>query len=414
MKKSFVKFLILFTGGILCRSGHTICGYLRVLGLKGEKSFANYHHLLNRSKIDMFKAAKILMKMVLPLADTQIILIVDEHLERRRGKKIKAKAVYRDPVASSKKWKVKCFGLKWVVVSMLIKFPWSKRPFALPIFCALRLPEDHPKNLRRKIRSGVDIACQILYAIRRWLPKRDIILIGDGDYARTKLCQVCNRLKISLITRLRADARLHEFPIQQKGRKAKKHGPRLNRPEESMWNRFVVNWYAGQLKELSAVARDCLWLSGKKSQLIQLKAIWVKMHPKDEIILMTTNLDMQIPEIISLFVLRWNLEVTFRECRDYLGVETQRQWSDMAISRATPMLFSLYTIVVLVANAIYNQRGIIPESTAWYSKSQLTFSDLLNAVRNELGNVNSPFDPEFAYAKYQSCSMAGEDLAAAI
>ena len=49
-KKSFVKFIVLFTAGILCRSGHTICGYLRILGMKGEKGFSNYHHLLNRCK----------------------------------------------------------------------------------------------------------------------------------------------------------------------------------------------------------------------------------------------------------------------------------------------------------------------------------------------------------------------------
>src|SRR6185503_10916198 len=396
IKKSFGKFLILFSGGILCRSGHTICGYLRVLGMKGEKRFSNYHHLLNRSKIDMLKAAKILMNMVLPLAGAEIILVVDEHLERRRGKKIKAKAIYRDPVASSKKWKVKCFGLKWVVVSMLIKFSWSKRPFALPLFCALRLPEDHPKNLKRKTRSGIDIACQILCVIRRWLPNHDITVLGDGDYARVKLCQVCKRLSMHLVSRLRADARLHYFPIKKKGRVSKK-GPRLTRPEEKEWGQVVVNWYGGQIKELAAAAKNCLWLGGKKSQLIELKAIWVKMRAGDEIILMTTNLDRQISAIISAFVSRWNLEVTFRECRDYLGVETQRQWSDTAIARTTPMLFALYTLVVLIGNAIYNRQSIHPESTAWYSKTQLTFSDLLNAVRNELGNVNSLFYPQFAY-----------------
>ena len=157
LKKSFSKMLLLFVGGTLCRGGRTVCGCLRTLGMKGETAFANYHHLLSRSKIDMLQGVKILIKMLLPLTGPSIVLVVDEHLERRRGKKIKAKAIYRDPVASSKSWLVKCTGLKWVVLTILVRFSWSKRHFALPIFCVLRYSEDHPKNLKRKTRSGTDL-----------------------------------------------------------------------------------------------------------------------------------------------------------------------------------------------------------------------------------------------------------------
>ena len=390
LKKSFLKILLLFIGATICQGGRTICNCLKSLGMQGEVTFANYHHLLSRNQYSLKDAAKILMELVLPLVNqSQIILVIDEHLERRRGKKIKDKAIYRDPVASSNKWKVKCFGLKWVVVSILVTFSWSKRPFALPIFCALRSPEDHPKNLKRKTRSGINIACQILVVIRRWFPDLNFIVVGDGDYAKVKLCLTCKRLSMQLITRMRVDARLHDYPdqsITKRGRK-KKLGKRLEWPLEG-WKNVCVNWYGGQLKELSATAKNCFWLAGKKSEIVSLKAIWVNMRLNDPIILMTTNLEMTIPEIISIFVTRWNLEVTFRECRDYLGVETQRQWSDLAIARTTPLLFALYTLIVLMGNTIYQQQGIHAEQTAWYHKTHLTFSDLLAAVRNEIEDIN--------------------------
>ena len=75
--------ILLFVGGVLCRSGRTVCGILRTLGMKGETAFANYHHLLSRSKVDMLKGVKILMEMLLPLSGTSVVLVVDEHLETR-------------------------------------------------------------------------------------------------------------------------------------------------------------------------------------------------------------------------------------------------------------------------------------------------------------------------------------------
>lgn len=400
MQKSFSKIILFFVGGTICRGGRTVCGCLRALGMKGETAFANYHHLLSRSKIDMLQGVKVLIKMLLPLAGNSIILVVDEHLERRRGDKIKAKATYRDPVASSKSWLVKCTGLKWVVLTMLIRFPWSKRHFALPIFCVLRYPEDHPKNLKRNLRSGTDLICQMLIVIRRWFPSLSITLLGDGDYARVKLCEICKKLSIDLVSRMRADARLHDFVSEgkRKGRRPKV-GKRLYRPADGDWEKANIRWYGGQIKEILVSARNCLWLAGKESTVIKLKAIWVQLRPGDEIILLSTALDLTIIDIIEGYVKRWNIEVTFRECRDYLGVETQRQWSDLAIERTTPLLFTLYTLITLIGNAIYQEKGIIIDSTAWYIKTHLTFSDLHEAVCREFGDinniVNSLISPEF-------------------
>ena len=251
LNKSFLKMFLLFTGSVACRGGRTVCGCLRALGMHGETAFANYHHLLSRSKIDMLHGVKILIEMILPLTGPSVILVVDEHLERRRGEKIKAKAMYRDPVASSRKWLVKCTGLKWVILAILVTFPWSKRPFALPVFCVLRTPEDHPRNTKRSMRSGTKILCQMLMVIRRWFPNLTLTLLGDGDYARAHLCVVCQRLSIGIVTRLRADARLHAIPCETKrsGRRVRL-GPRLTRPEPSSWQKMNIPWYGGQYKDV--------------------------------------------------------------------------------------------------------------------------------------------------------------------
>lgn len=392
LKKSFVKMVLLFTGAILCNGGRTICGCLRALGMQGEKAFANYHHLLSRSKISMVKGSKELIKMILPLTGPSIVLVVDEHLERRRGDKIKAKATYRDPVASSKSRIIKCTGLKWIVVAILVSFPWAKRSFALPIFCVLRKPDNHPQNLKRKMRSGTDLICQIVILIRTWFPQLKITLLGDGDFARVKLCKVCQKLSIGLVSRMRADARLHSLILEKKENgKSSKVGKRLARPDKSLLEKLHVSWYKGEIKEVSAKATSCLWLAGKGSDVICIKAVWENLRPEDEVILMTTDIDIEMKTVIELYVKRWNIEVTFREGRDYLGVETQREWSDLAIERSTPFLFGLYTLIVLIGNQLYKTKKITPESTAWYLKKHLAFSDLFESVKKELYQLERPF-----------------------
>jgi len=89
-------------------------------------------------------------------------------------------------------------------------------------------------------------------------------------------------------------------------------------------------------------------------------------------------------QVLSWFVQRWQLEVTFREVRDHLGVETQRQWSDLAIARTTPCLLGLFSIVTLLGRQLAPQTRHAAAASAGYRKQRPTFSDTLAAVRREL------------------------------
>ena len=88
--------------------------------------------------------------------------------------------------------------------------------------------------------------------------------------------------------------------------------------------------------------------------------------------------------MLRWFVQRWQLEVTFREVRDHLGVETQRQWSDKAIARTTPCLLGLFSLVILLGKQLTPGARRATATTAWYRKQRPTFSDTLAAVRREI------------------------------
>lgn len=388
---TFSKICLLFIGATLCRGARTVCSCLTALGMQGEKIFSNYHRVLNRSKWKGFEGSKILLNIILTFTKGDVLLIVDEHLERRRGKNIQIKDVYRDPVASTKSWLVKCLGIKWVVLAVAIKFPWSKRHFALPFFCLAKKPKRDTSHSNKINRTGIDILCIMLYKVRKWHPNLSFTLVGDGEFAKVKLAKTCICLSIGLVSRMRLDARLHNYPTRKEWRgKSVKLGERIL-PKEKWkrnWQQATITGYGGLKKTIRFESYNCLWYAGKPEVIIPVLAIWVKLG-SDEIILMSTDTVLSPQEVIEAYIKRWNIEVTFRECRDYLGIETQKQWSNNAVERSTPLLFCMYSLITLIGHTIYKEKGIVPRVATWYQKKHLTFSDLLSRVKMEIWKEQS-------------------------
>ena len=96
-----------------------------------------------------------------------------------------------------------------------------------------------------------------------------------------------------------------------------------------------------------------------------------------------------VVQILEWFVLRGN--VTFQEVRAHLGVETQRQWSDRAIARTTPILMGLFSWTTLAAHLLQEQRPMSHRTAAWYAKPSPTFVDAIALVRRHLWLASEGF-----------------------
>ena len=151
------------------------------------------------------------------------------------------------------------------------------------------------------------------------------------------------------------------------------------------WSNAEVKWYKGGVKMIEYITVTCLWhVTGYDPVPIRLVLLRDPEGKYQSVPLMSTDVNLTATKIIEAFVARWNQEVTHREVRDYLGGETQRQWSDLAISRTTPVLFGLYTLVVLMADALNQINPLRAQKTAWYQKSSVTFSDALRELKHHL------------------------------
>lgn len=395
--------LTLFIGTVLCRGKRTVCAALRIMGLSNEGSFAKYHHVLNRVDWSLLSASRILLNLIVSVAGlgNPLVFFIDETLERRKGPKIKAKGYYRDAVRSSKKIVVKSSGLKWLTLAASWRFPFSERYFALPFMTILEPSVKSDKAAKRRHKTTLRWTIQILIKIVRWLKNTPIILVGDGGFACGELAWRCLKLKITLITRLKINACLYDFPPEdepgKRGRKKTK-GAKLYSFKEMLempdleWTEIITEGYGQKKKKLRYISNISLWGA---DGFLPVPIKWVLViDPEgelDPVPLMSTDLTISSEKIIMLYVRRWNIEVTFEEVREHLGVETQRQWSDKAIARTTPILMGLYTIVCLICNRLQKETPIEVTQTAWYVKKDATFSDLLKAVRKILWKDNLIF-----------------------
>jgi hypothetical protein len=160
---------VLLVGAILAPGRRTVTGILRIMGLSQEQHFQNYHRVLNRAVWSNLVISLVLLRMLLNtfLSAGPVVIGIDETIERRRGEKIRAKGIYRDPVRSSKSHFVKANGLRWISMMLLVKVPWAKRIWALPFLTVLAPSERYYESCPRKHKKLTDWARQLGAQVRR-------------------------------------------------------------------------------------------------------------------------------------------------------------------------------------------------------------------------------------------------------
>jgi len=390
---------VLLVGAILAPGKRTVTAILRIMGLSQERHFQNYHRVLNRAVwsnlVLSLALLRLLLNTFLPIGP--VVIGIDETIERRRGEKIKAKGIYRDPVRSSKSHFVKASGLRWISMMLLVKVPWAKRIWSLPFLTALAPSERYYERSPRRHKKLTDWARQMGMQVRRWLPKRKIILVADSSYAALELLHSLVSLPkpVYMVTQLRLDAALYEPAPQPKpqpiGRPRKK-GKRLAKlsqiliNEQTVWETVKVdNWYGQGPTQVEITSDTAVWYhNGMPAVPIRWVLIRDPNGKFETKALLCTDQSADPIQILKWFVRRWQVEVTFQEVRTHLGVETQRQWSDKAIARTTPILMGLFSWVTLLAHQSDVDGKLPIRQAAWYVKATPTFSDALALVRRSI------------------------------
>jgi len=423
---TFTKIVTLACGALLTPGRRTVAAALRAVGLGHAAHFTNYHRVLNRAAWSALALSRqlftLLVRTCVPPGEP-LRLVVDDTLERRVGQHVAYKGLHRDPVRSTGARKVCSWGIRWLVVALLVRVPWTTRCWALPFLIVPLVAAHTCRQHNRRHWSHIAWMRHVVVRVYRWAqavsPGRMLQWVGDGSYAAVELVRQCQHWTpqpgpnglahpVRLIARLRLDAQLHDPPAPrrpgQRGRPAKK-GARQRRLRERVthpqtrWKKVTVPWYGGTERRLAIATGTALWYTpGQDPVWIR----WVLVRdlqaelagkaassrgaaPADRRAeaFFCSDPTLSVAELLAAVLGRWNIEVTFAELRAHLGFETQAQWTPAAVGRTTPCLCGLFSVVVLQAWA-WHPTQLPVRNTAWYTKETATFSDVLAAVRARL------------------------------
>jgi hypothetical protein len=387
---------VLVVGAILAPGRRMVSTALRAVGLGQYPRIQNYHRVLSRAVWSSRQASRIVLGLLVTTfaPEGSLVLGIDETIERRRGAKIAAAGIYRDPVRSSRSYFVKVNGLRWISRMLLLPIPWAGRVWARPFLSALAPSERYAQQRGRRHQPITRWARQLVRQVHRWRPDRPLVLVADSSYAALDRLAALRPIA-TVVTRLRLEAQLvAPAPLRQPHQKGRPRlvGQRLPTLEQratdsaTAWTALTVAQWSGRQERLVAISsQTAVWYH---TGLPPVPIRWLLIRDPDgecaTQALLCTDLDASPAQIHAWFVQRWQLEGTFHALRAHLGMETQRQWTPLAIARTTPALLGLVSLVTLLAHPHFSSAAPVLRQSAWYHTSLPTFADALAVVRRQL------------------------------
>jgi hypothetical protein len=393
-KPTWARFLLLCVGLIIATSRRTVSRVLCPIRPFLQGHYSDYHRVFSHRKWSPWPLAKVLAGMALALVPQgqRVFLCADDTVAQHRGEEVYAKGCHRDAVRSAKGRFVTKWGHKWVVLAVLVEMPFCKRPWALPLLCALYRTVKLDEQEKKPHKTPCTLARQMMAVLMHWFPRRQFVLLGDGGFASHDLANFArrHRRRLTLVARLRSDANLYSLPPRRvKGRKLP--GPCETVAKAQSKRKIKVRWYGGSERELELLSGCGGWYNprhGGRRSVIPLR--WV--YSKDSVggredYFYSTDPRLEPRQIVEWFAGRWSLEVTFREMRDHLGLESTRQRKDKSVLRMAPLLFGLYSVVAVLYAWLWQKKprkAAAETQSPCYRKNQPTFSDAMAEARRML------------------------------
>ncbi len=387
---TYQRFVVLMGAAILTTGRRIIANLLRTAGSLAPGHTSSYRRVFSEARWSTLQLACALARLVVALLpeDAPILLAGDDTVIAHPGPHVFGKARHRDPVRSSHSYTAWRYGHKWVVLAVLIRFPFATRPWAPPVLVALYQSEENDRSQGHRHRTPAQHMIRLLTIMLHWFPDRQLIFVGDSAYGTHEVARFVDRhrKRLCLISKLHPEANLFTPPppYRGKGRPAVK-GKRLPKPSEAVSTArrlqgHTVGWYGGGTRRVKARTGKGHWFKSGKG-LVSIRWVFVRDQEgthRDEYFY-TTNIELSVEQIIGYYTGRWNIETTFEETRSCLHLETTCGWCEQTIRRVTPCLFGLYSVVALLFNELPATRRV--RAIEWPGKVGFTFAVALTSVR---------------------------------
>ncbi len=421
LQPTYQRFLVLLVAATLTTGRRTVSNLLRSVPGLAPGDPSSYHRVFSKRRWSALLLARPLAKFILDhcAPDGPIFLAGDDTVDEHRGTKVHGKGCHRDPVRSTHSFTAYRWGHKWVVLTILVKFPFAVRPWALPVLVALYRSAEKAKaktkgkgrkakakakakqRARRRAQAAAprhktpsELMRQLLSVLIHWFPDRQFVFAGDGGYGTHALARFAHRHRrhLSLVSLFYPNASLYDPPPEVVGKRngrprkkgAKRPAPAAVVATTAAPTALNVSWYGGGRRAVETVSGTGQWYKGGAGLV---PVFWVFVRDRTgthrDSYLFSTDLTLTAQQVIETYTGRWSIETTFQELRAYLGLETTRGWKERTVLRAAPCLFGLYSVVALLYAAL-PVGADQPGAVTYRGKTEVAFSDAITAVRRQL------------------------------
>lgn len=393
-RPSFARFVTLLRGWLLAERPGTVTSALVGAGAASRRHHAAYHRFFARGTWVPDQIGTLLLRWLArrcaPGGELQ--LAVDDTVTRKKGPKLFGLGVHLDPVRSTRGYRTFVFGHLWVVLVAIVRVPFSKRSWAVPLFFRLYRQERDCIRTGETHRKRTQLARELIDLAARVAPELTLHLSADAAYCCETVLRGLAR-NVIVYGVLRDDAVLTELPSRSPkpgpGR-PRVRGARLPTPaqraaDKSRWRSVHALPY-GRPRVLQVKEIQGQWYQGRGAELLRVVVVRIASGKVQQRAYFSTDPTRSASEIVERYTARWQIEVCFRDMKQHLGFGHAPARTRAAVERATPFAGYVYTLTVLWSVGALPSAAAAPQVVRpWYrEKHGLSVADLIRMARDEL------------------------------
>lgn len=385
-KPTFNSFVTLLTGWVFARR-RTVTGMLLAAGAVGSKHHSAFHRVFSKSCWSLDDLGFAVLELVWPWVRNEKVtmLAIDDTLARKRGLNIFGVSMHHDPLRSTRKTSIKSWGHDWVVLSVIVKFPFCKNKFfSLPILFRLYVSKktNHQKNCRHHTRP--ELAVEMLETLCKRHGERCFHVVADSTYGGQSVLKYLPD-NCDLTSRLSLDARLYDAPPRRQpgtNGRPRKRGKRLPTPRQMLEQRtrhVTLNIYGRH--DCSRVANGLARWYALPNRPLQIVAVQPLSGGRKRQAFYSTCYAATAKQVLTWYARRWSLEETFQAAKTHLGFEEPQGWTKLAVQRTAPTAMLLYSLMVLWFASVGRHDYQAPYRPWYRHKTHPSFADMVATLR---------------------------------
>lgn len=419
-RPGFQNALVIFAGWIQTHGRHAVTEALVATDAARRRHWEAFHRFFSRGSWDPDLVGLLLLDRLVKLMakDDPITAAIDDTLAAKKGPRVFGIGSHLDAVRSTRAFRVFCFGHVWVMLAIVVRVPFSSRPWALPVFFRLYRNKKECEAKEEPYRKKTELAREMLDVLIRWADEREVHVTMDSAYCNNS---VLRNLPSTVVVfgAMRPDAVLTAEPVHRPGAKGRRRlrGAPLPKPQalardaDRRWQTCSARLY-GKDQTVRYKAIRAQWYRACGTQLLRVIVVRVDRGAIPFRVFFCTNPDLAVPRILEGYAQRWSIEVTFRDLKQLLGFADSSARKREAVERTAPFVGYIFTVVVIwFWEAAHHTPIAMPPLRPWYThKRGLCFADVLRAAQRALAYLDV-LDPARSYANLRETTQASRQAA---